>query len=288
MKKLIQRLLVFIAGLPLIFAIVYFLPHYNQLALNIAVVVSSALGALEFSLMLKKKNLVISRAEALVLGALGPAAMTAASALNLDCSLLYAVFLGGVSWLLISGIFYRAETLDRFTGRLCAGFCVLIYPGLFMEWIIRMGLFEKSREIILVFLAMVFANDSLAWASGMLFGKGNRGVIPASPNKSAAGFIGGTAASVLAGAWAALCLPGVFIPRRVPALAAGMILGLLSGAAASLGDLGESAIKRSSGIKDSGFIIPGRGGMLDSIDSIALAAPVFYHACRILFVQSQL
>jgi phosphatidate cytidylyltransferase len=286
MKKLIQRLLVFVIGLPLIFAIVYFLPHYNQLALNIAVVVSSALGAVEFSGMLEKKNLVISRTEALVLGALGPAAMTAAAVFDPDYPIIHAVFLGGVSWLLVSGIFYRAESLDRFISRLCAGFCVLIYPGLLMEWIIRMGLFEKSRVIILVFLATVFANDSLAWAAGMLFGKGNRGIIPASPNKSVAGFIGGTTASVFVGAWAALCLPGAFTPRRAPALAAGMILGLLSGAAASLGDLGESAIKRSSGIKDSGFIMPGRGGILDSVDSIALAAPVFYHVYRLLFVQS--
>jgi phosphatidate cytidylyltransferase len=155
-----------------------------------------------------------------------------------------------------------------------------------MGWIIRMGLLENSRLIILVFLATVFANDSLAWASGMLFGKGNQGIIPASPNKSVAGFIGGTAASVLVGAGAALFLPGVFVPQRTPALAAGLILGLLSGVAVSLGDLGESAIKRSSEIKDSGFIIPGRGGVLDSIDSIAFAAPVFYYAYRLLFIQS--
>ncbi|MDR1318149.1 MAG: phosphatidate cytidylyltransferase, partial [Treponema sp.] len=280
MKKLIQRLLVFFIGLPLIFVIVYLLPHYRQLALNICVIVFSALGALEFSGMLKKKNLVISSAEALVLGALGPAAMTAAVVFRPEYPFVHAVFICGVSWLLISGIFYRAESLDRFLGRLCAGFCVLIYPGLFMEWIIRMGTFENSRVVILVFLALVFSNDSLAWTAGMLFGKGNRGVIPASPNKSIAGFIGGTAASVFVGVLAALCLSDVFVPRRTSPLAAGLILGLLSGVAVSLGDLGESAIKRSSGIKDSGSIIPGRGGVLDSIDSIALAAPVFYYAFK--------
>jgi phosphatidate cytidylyltransferase len=285
MKILTQRLLVFFVGLPLIFAIVYLLPHCRQLALNIAVVIFSALGALEFSRMLKNKNLVIAPVEALVLGALGPAAMTAAVVFQPGQFLVRAVFVCGVSWLLVSGIFYRAESLDRFLGRLCAGFCVLIYPGLFMEWIIKMGIFENSRIIILVFFALVFANDSLAWTSGMLFGKGNRGLVPVSPNKSLAGFIGGTTASVLVGVLAALCLPGVFIPRRMPPLAAGVILGLLSGAAVSLGDLGESAIKRSSGIKDSGFIIPGRGGVLDSIDSIALAAPVFYYAFRFLFIQ---
>jgi phosphatidate cytidylyltransferase len=126
-------------------------------------------------------------------------------------------------------------------------------------------------------------NDSAAWAAGMLFGSGNRGIIPASPNKSVAGFIGGTAAAVLAGLGGVLLFPAVFAPKLLPPLPSGLILGLFLGAAASLGDLMESALKRSSGIKDSGSIIPGRGGVLDSIDSIALAAPVFYAVYRILF-----
>jgi phosphatidate cytidylyltransferase len=100
-----------------------------------------------------------------------------------------------------------------------------------------------------------------------------------------AGFIGGAAASILVGIGAVLLLPDVFIPQRSPPLAAGILLGLLSGLAGTLGDLGETALKRSSHCKDSGAIIPGRGGVLDSIDSIALAAPVFYYACRFLFIQ---
>jgi phosphatidate cytidylyltransferase len=159
----------------------------------------------------------------------------------------------------------------------------MIYPGLFMEWIIKMGAWQKANIFILTFLLIVFANDSLAWTAGMLFGKGNRGIVSVSPNKSIAGFIGGLAASALIGMGAALFFPEVFAPRRFPALPSGIILGLMSGIAGSLGDLGESAMKRSSGVKDSGFLIPGRGGVLDSIDSLALAAPVFYVICRFLF-----
>jgi phosphatidate cytidylyltransferase len=80
-----------------------------------------------------------------------------------------------------------------------------------------------------------------------------------------------------------LFFPAAFAPRLLPPLPSGLILGFLLGAAASLGDLVESALKRSSGVKDSGSIIPGRGGVLDSIDSIAFAAPVFYAVYRILF-----
>jgi phosphatidate cytidylyltransferase len=64
---------------------------------------------------------------------------------------------------------------------------------------------------------------------------------------------------------------------------AGIILGLLSAAAGNLGDLAESALKRSADMKDSGTIIPGRGGVLDTIDSICLAAPVYYFSYWFLF-----
>jgi phosphatidate cytidylyltransferase len=62
------------------------------------------------------------------------------------------------------------------------------------------------------------------------------------------------------------------------------MLGLFTGIAAVLGDLAESALKRSAGVKDSGSLIPGRGGILDTIASLALSAPVFYVGYRLLFV----
>jgi phosphatidate cytidylyltransferase len=283
MKKLIQRLLIFCLGLPLIAFLVLFLPFYNHLAVNIAVVGFCAVGALEFAGILKKKNLILPPAEAAVLGAAFPAAMTLVVSFHAGPGVVPAVFITAAAWLLVSRVFAPEKTLSDFTNRAAAGFAVMIYPGLFMEWIIRMGAWQKANIFILTFLLIVFANDSLAWTAGTLFGKGNRGIVPVSPNKSIAGFIGGLSASVLVGIGAVLLFPGVFTRTRFPALPSGIILGLVSGIAGSLGDLGESAMKRSSGIKDSGFLIPGRGGVLDSIDSLALAAPVFYAGCRFLF-----
>ncbi|MDR0387105.1 MAG: phosphatidate cytidylyltransferase, partial [Treponema sp.] len=117
-----------------------------------------------------------------------------------------------------------------------------------------------------------------------LFGGNNRGIIPASPNKSVAGFIGGFTGSILIGLGAAWFFPAAFSSTVMPSLWAGVILGFVSAAAASLGDLAESVMKRSSSIKDSGGLIPGRGGVLDSIDSIAMAAPVYYGLYRFLFM----
>jgi phosphatidate cytidylyltransferase len=235
--------------------------------------------------MLKEKKLLLSRAEAAVLGALGPAAVTVqVSFLGGDGALAFSIALIlGASWVLVSRIFPPRDGFEDTLHTAAAGFSVMLYPGFFMAWIILLALFPRADRVILVFLLMVIASDSAAWAMGMLFGKGNRGIIPASPNKSAAGFLGGFVSATLVGLGAALLDPQSFSSSRVPSLPGGVILGMASGTAAILGDLAESVLKRSSNIKDSGSIIPGRGGVLDSIDSIALAAPVYYGLYRLFF-----
>ena len=62
-----------------------------------------------------------------------------------------------------------------------------------------------------------------------------------------------------------------------------VLFGALVGASAIVGDLVESGFKRSASVKDSGQVIPGRGGLLDSIDSALFAAPFFFYSCVILY-----
>jgi phosphatidate cytidylyltransferase len=284
MNTILQRILVFTLGLPLVVCIVIFMPWKNHLAMNILVILVSGGGAMEFNQILRKKNLLLSAPEAMILGALGPVAMTASINFRIDAHLVPALVITGAAWLLVSRVLAPADRLERYTGRIAAGFSVMIYPGFFMIWLVRMTIFPRAGMVILIFLLTVLINDALAWAVGMLFGQGNQGIVPASPNKSIAGFVGGLAASTGAGIAGVLFMPGAFVPDYLPALPSGAILGFLAGLAACLGDLCESCLKRSSCIKDSGFIMPGRGGILDSIDSIALAAPVFYAVYRILFI----
>jgi phosphatidate cytidylyltransferase len=307
MKKIVQRLLIFFIAVPLVLALVALFPQRNHLALNVLILAFIGLGSAEFSVILGNKGLypggnspetpvgtrIIPRkhqAEAAVLGILAPLAMTlvnsfAPARVNPDISgaVFSAVFVLGGIWVLLSRVFSSEAGLQDYTLQVASGFGVMAYPGLFLAWLIRMSRFDHSSLVIFVFLLMVFGSDSVAWAAGMLFGKGNRGVVAASPNKSVAGFIGGIGASILVGAGAEFFGKDLLVSRFLPPLAAGILLGFLSGCASSLGDLAESALKRSSGMKDSGALIPGRGGVLDSIDSIALAAPVFYLVYRILF-----
>jgi phosphatidate cytidylyltransferase len=118
-------------------------------------------------------------------------------------------------------------------------------------------------------IVLIAASDSAQYYTGRALGR--RMLAPAiSPAKTVEGAIGGLVAAAivapLAGRW---CLPG----KSVATLA---ILGLLLAAFGMAGDLFESLLKRSAGVKDSSNIIPGHGGVLDRIDSYLFAAPVFY------------
>ena len=95
---------------------------------------------------------------------------------------------------------------------------------------------------------MTFICDSFAWLFGMLFGKGNRGLIKVSPNKSIAGFIGGIFGSILIA-----LLTQHFFPQILPGhFYKAIILGFVVSIFAIIGDLSESLLKRSADCKDSG------------------------------------
>lgn len=286
MKKLFERLIVFFVGFPLLLSLVIFFPQNNHLLLNLTITVFAVLGAVEFRNILSKKFLVISAPEAAIFGAVSPAAWILVISFGLPEAIVIAGFMLCASWLLVSRLFTKnVEKLDSYLSILTTGLAVLIYPGLFMAWVIRMAALSEASWIILTFFLLTLLNDAFAWASGMLFGKNNRGIFAASPNKSIAGFTGGLTASLLAGIAATILLPNAFTSSWMPSTLAGAILGLAVGVASILGDLGESAIKRSAGVKDSGSLVLGRGGALDSIDSVALAAPVFFILYQILFLK---
>jgi len=292
MKKLIERLLIFLIGIPAVSALVLFDFRHN-LILNIAAIIMSGIGAVEFSSMLKNKNINISKTESFILGILAPLSITLSVSLEFHAWIIPAIVMTSALWVLFIGIFSRHAEIENIMLKTTGRFSLIIYPGLFMFWLIMMARWE-NRYAILLFLFMIFSSDSLAWLFGTLFGKKNRGIIAVSPNKSIAGFIGGILGPVLVAVLAAFFFPSAFsaemkgIPYLIADTASGFqtlvlplpftaaLVGLITGIAAILGDLSESAIKRSCDFKDSGKLMLGRGGVLDSIDSIAVAAPVFY------------
>lgn len=128
---------------------------------------------------------------------------------------------------------------------------------------------ELGAQLVLHLLLMVWAADTGAYFSGKRFGK-HKLMPRVSPGKTIEGLLGGLfAASLVAvlGAW----LLGV-APAKWPLF---VLCGLAAVCASVIGDLAESMFKRQAGIKDSGRILPGHGGILDRIDSLTAAFPVY-------------
>ena len=288
MKKLIERLVVFFIGIPVIVGIILYLPYYNNLILNLISIFFSGMGAVELSSMLKERNINIPKIESFILGALAPAAITLNISFNLPDVLFSVIIMTGIAWVLFSRLFLRNSENENFIYHITGGFSLLIYPGFFMYWFVKMNIWQ-NQYIILLFLITTFANDSVAWLTGSLFGKNNRGIISVSPNKSIAGFIGGLFGSIIITAGAAAIFPEIFYPFfnesnfGFSLISLSIIIGFFTGLAAILGDLAESAMKRSCEFKDSGNFMLGRGGVLDSIDSIIVAAPVFFFLYNYFF-----
>jgi len=129
--------------------------------------------------------------------------------------------------------------------------------------------------LLLFALILVEFNDVAQFVSGRLFGR--HAIAPAvSPKKTWEGFLGGLAASAATGA----LLSSWLTPFGV---AEGALAGAGLAALGFLGDVTLSAVKRDLGIKDSGSLLPGHGGMLDRLDSLVFAAPVFLHYVRYFY-----
>jgi phosphatidate cytidylyltransferase len=133
---------------------------------------------------------------------------------------------------------------------------------------------EKEGYLILgFFLAIIFATDLGAYIIGSNFGR-HKLCPNLSPKKTIEGSLGGFVFAILAGL---LCF-GIFHLLHKPLFRMGemLLLGAVSGITSQFGDLVESAFKRDAGVKDSGNILSGHGGILDRIDSVLFSLPLLY------------
>lgn len=150
----------------------------------------------------------------------------------------------------------------------------VFYPAVLAGYFVELRVLSAetlghTEAILLTITAMVaiWAADTLAYFTGRAFGK--RPLFPRiSPKKTWAGSVGGVVG--------ALVLVAVMKLLLVPVLtwADVAVIGLICGAVGQLGDLAESMLKRSVGVKDSGNYLPGHGGMLDRIDAMLIAIPL--------------
>jgi phosphatidate cytidylyltransferase len=132
---------------------------------------------------------------------------------------------------------------------------------------------HDGAPALLLLLLTIMASDTAQYYGGRAFGR--RPLAPAiSPKKT----VEGAFAGLLAGLAAMPLLGRLWLPAHQPALLA--LLGVTIAALGIAGDLFESLLKRRAGVKDASALIPGHGGMLDRIDSLLLAGPIYYGYLR--------
>ena len=166
---------------------------------------------------------------------------------------------------------FRLGKIETAALRIMANVATPFYVGatLTMLAFLRRDLGDDGARWVFLTLTFAWLADTGGYFFGRFLGK-TKLYEAVSPKKTRAGFVGAIVGST-AGALAAH-----FGYLKVLPLVPALVLGIACGALGQLGDLVESLLKRSTGIKDSGSIVPGHGGMLDRIDALLIVAPIVY------------
>jgi phosphatidate cytidylyltransferase len=193
---------------------------------------------------------------------------------------LFAVFIPVWAFLLLPSIAALRSDIEDFLSRSAKqqwGLMVTVYALSHAPALLMLPLTgDPARRALLLFylLLVVQMSDVMQYVFGKLFGRTKIAPV-VSPSKTVEGFIGGGIAATLIGAAMWWITP--FTPLQSAAMA---FLIVLMG---FLGGLVLSAVKRSLGAKDWGSMIEGHGGVMDRMDSVSFAAPIFFHATRYFF-----
>ena len=249
MNKLLVRA---ISGVILVAVIVVSLWCNYYTRFSILALIGLA-GCWEFLSIYRSKGINVSR----VFCTLSALALFAASFFEIQLAVV------------IAGIFILRATLELYS-KSKKPFESIAYESLALAYTVFPMILMCGFELIYIFAVIIFVwiNDIGAYIVGSTFGK--RRLFPRlSPKKSWEGFWGGFALSVAGGY-------GFFVVTEAHTAYYWMVIAAFISISAVIGDLFESMLKRSCGIKDSGNVIPGHGGILDRFDAMYFAALVFY------------
>ena len=262
-SNLANRLLTAAVVAPILLGTLFFGPPLGWYAI---VFVASLVGASEFFGM-THPNDAFSRAVGVV--------MTGAVSLTLYFEGTRPVaLLTMVAAVTIVGSFIPLVRLGRVEDaalRIMAGIAGPLYVGALVTMLamLRRDLGPSGPPYVLYTLMVAWLGDTGGYFAGRYLGK-TKLYEAVSPKKTREGFVGSLAGS----ACGALLAHFWYLP--VLPLLDGLVLAVVAGALGQMGDLVESLLKRSTGIKDSGWIVPGHGGILDRIDALLVVSPIVY------------
>lgn len=269
-RNLFLRTLTCVIGIPVVLGMIFLVPNYNYIAFSLFVIVLGAIGCREMSKMLFGKPVYTSYIAPLL-----PLVQYLQGIMHFNSQIPDLVFIMMLLWAFSTEILAGAQ--DDFKNsldRAARTALLVLYPGYFLSFLLKLlALPNFTPQALMTFLILMFGNDISAYIWGRLFGKNNKGFIKASPKKSIAGYVGSFFSTI---GLSFLCF-AVF-KNNLPyfSLFYRVILGIGMSISANIGDLIESVFKRSANVKDSGNVIPGRGGALDCLDSGITSAPIFF------------
>ena len=279
MKTVLKRTLLTVLGVPGFLSIIYFFPHYHYLPFIIVI-----LGFCLFAVY-EMRNILQTTFR---FGGLIPPWIAVAIPIStyIEITFLPGSPLTGIMLIVLISLIFTIEAIhgyeDDFNGsfvRVLTTTLYTFYPAVFVVFLVRLTILPSSSHLLVLLFLTIFTNDVFAYLFGMLFGGTTRNIFKVSPNKSLVGLLAGLACSVAVSSLYVRLFTNLY-ELASPLLF--VIIFLITAVTANAGDLIESSFKRCARMKDSGSVIPGRGGVLDSIDSIVLSAPFFYYLCVIL------
>lgn len=268
-RSLFKRLTTSSIVLTIVALIVFFLPNWVFTLLAASMI---GLALKEFYLLAGKKNIIVYDYFGISIGMLIPIIIYFQKGLEGYFTL--EPFIIVIACLFI----FVLQFIRRDSNQSLASIATTLFGLLYIAWLFSFFVklkFMPQGSLLVTFVVLVTKmGDVGAYLVGSNIGKHN--LIPRiSPHKTVEGTVGGLVFSVVTAILSTSYLPEFPIGHIV-------VLGLLLGVLAQVGDLAESLLKRDCGAKDSGSLLPGFGGMLDLIDSLLFTAPIFYFYVEVM------
>ena len=263
-----KRLIIALIFVPILFLFIYI----SQISFLVLVALVTLVGQYEFYRFFYKEGSRPAKVFGLILGLLLLLSFYFKSK-EIEVVPIGILISGSIIMVLLFHLLWVREIANALQITAVTFFGIFYVNWLMGHLLLLRGL--GNGPYLIIFLLMVaWITDTAAYIVGSSIGRYK--LFPTvSPNKTVEGTIGGIGGSLLAGligrAW---FLPGFGFGEAVK-------LSLLLGILTQLGDLSESMLKRSAGVKDSGTLIPAHGGVLDKIDGVLFATPVLYYYIHI-------
>lgn len=261
-----QRIITALILVPLVLAAINYLPT-SILALLFGLII--LIGASEWAVMAGVRSVQIKFGYPLLLAVLMLLSFTQLSE-SFSISTLFNIAL--IWWFIAFLVMINLQTTNRLPKQHTGLYLIIGILVLLPAWMSLLYLHGNEQlgpEWVFYLFAIIWTADTGAYFAGRAFGK-HKLADKISPGKTWEGVLGGL---VLVSFVALLCLPYLTHSREM--LIKVLILSIVTVLASILGDLVESVFKRIAGMKDSGHILPGHGGIMDRIDSLTASAPVF-------------